>query len=656
MNHRSHHKALHDFLRTRAIEEKMLIYLRQGKISKWFSSFGQEALSVAATVAMQPEEYICTMHRNLGTFVSRDVPLAKLFAQFQGKASGFTKGRDRSFHFGSTEHHIIGMISHLGAQLGLACGLALREKLSGSGKCVLAFTGDGSTSQGDFHEALNVAAVWQLPVVFVVERNYWGLSTPEHEQFIFDSFLQKGPAYGMEARSFDANDMYSALDHFHDAAQYARSEGKPIILEARTFRVRGHEEASGTKYYPEGMVEEAMKGEPLARIRENVGLWGIDEAELDELLEQYKGVVDQAFHEALTWDDPQYDLEESLADLYPPSEPLPEKLHAVVAEESKVEMRLIDAIHHGLDQALNIWPDLVYMGQDIGAYGGVFKATEGLMEKYGADRVRNTPLCESAIVGAALGMSLGGGKAMMEMQFSDFVSTGFNQIVNNLAKVHWRWGGKADVVVRMPTGAGVAAGPFHSQSTEAWFTHVPGLKVVYPAFPNEAKALLLSSFQDAGPVLFFEHKALYRTVKEPVEEAALMMPLGQAKMECEGTELVIVTYGMGVHWALDVAQQEGLSGRVAVLNLRTLVPLDWEAVRTATAAIGKVLVLQEDVAIGGFGEHIVARIAGECFEHLDAPVRLVSSDPTPVPFQKELEAGFLASAKLEEAVNELLNY
>ena len=653
-DHPSAH-VLHDFLRARAIEEKMLIYLRQGKISKWFSSFGQEALSVSAAHALRKDEYICTMHRNLGVFVAREVPLQKLFAQFQGKTDGYTKGRDRSFHFGAVDHHIIGMISHLGAQLGLACGLALREKLLHTGKCVLAFTGDGSTSQGDFHEAMNVAAVWSLPVVFVVERNYWGLSTPEHEQFIFESFTQKGPAYGMEARSFDANCIEAAAAEFASAAQWAREEQKPILLEARTFRVRGHEEASGTKYYPEGMVDEAMEDEPMARLKGNLEPWGLDEAELDQLLEQYKNDVDQAFHAALAMEDPTYDLQESLADLYPPAQPLADGLVEVSTGERE-EMRLIDAVHAALDQALGLWPELVYMGQDIGPYGGVFKATEGLLDKYGADRVRNTPLCESAIVGSAMGLALNGGKAMMEMQFSDFVSTGFNQIVNNLAKVHWRWGGKADVVVRMPTGAGVAAGPFHSQSTEAWFTHVPGLKVVYPAHPNEAKGLLLGSFQDAGPVLFFEHKALYRTLKEPVDVAPVVMELGKANLEKEGDAVAIVTYGMGVHWAHAAIAELGLEGRVSVLNLRTLVPLDFDAVKAAIAQTGKVLVLQEDVAIGGFGEHISSRIARECFELLDAPVELVASDPTPVPFHKDLEAGFLANSKLNSALENLINY
>ena len=648
MNDARTRQILEDFILTRAIEEKMLIYLRQGKISKWFASYGQEGLSVAATHALSKDEFMCTMHRNLGAFVSREVPLKRLFAQFQGKADGYTKGRDRSFHFGAMEHHIVGMISHLGAQLGVACGLALREKLQQTGKCVLAFTGDGATSQGDFHEALNVAAVWSLPVVFVVERNYWGLSTPEHQQFIFDSFEQKGPAYGMKTMSFNANDLEEATENFAAAAEYARSEGKPILIEANTFRLRGHEEASGTKYYPEGMIEEMQKKEPMALLRAHLQGWGVTEEWIDQELARAKKHVDEAFHAALELPELKYDKAESLADVYAPSFGLDDSTSA------SRELRFIDAIHDALGEAMRKWPELVLMGQDIADYGGVFKATEGYMEEFGEARVRNTPLCESAIVGAAMGYAIGGGKSMMEMQFADFVTTGFNQIVNNLAKLHWRWGQHVDVVVRMPTGAGVAAGPYHSQSTEAWFTHVPGLKVVYPAYPAEAKALLLSSFNDPNPVMFFEHKALYRTVKEEVPTGITCLDLGKSHTQKQGTDLTIVTYGMGVHWAMDLAGRSDAS--IEVINLRTLVPLDFESIRNSIAKTNRVVVLQEDIAVGGYGEHIASRIARECFELLDAPVELVSSDPTPIPFAAGLEQGFLASARLEETVQQILAY
>ena len=648
MNDAQDRQFLEHFILTRAIEEKMLIYLRQGKISKWFASYGQEALSVAATHALAKDEFMCTMHRNLGAFVAREIPLKRLFAQFQGKAEGFTKGRDRSFHFGSKEHHIVGMISHLGAQLGVACGLAMREKLQGTGKCVLAFTGDGATSQGDFHEALNVAAVWNLPVVFVVERNYWGLSTPEHQQFIFESFEQKGPGYGIKTMSFNANDLAEAKEHFAQATAYARQEGKPILIEANTFRLRGHEEASGTKYYPDGMIAAQEKKEPMALLRTAPEQWGITEDWIDEALNKAKKTVDEAFHSALELPDVSYNQKESLEDVFAPSQKL------LNNPTDSRELRFIDAIHDALGEAMRHWPELVLMGQDIADYGGVFKATEGYSEEFGEARVRNTPLCESAIVGTALGYAIAGGKAMMEMQFADFVTTGFNQIVNNLAKLHWRWGQHVDVVVRMPTGAGVAAGPYHSQSTEAWFTHVPGLKVVYPAYPAEAKALLLASLNDPNPVMFFEHKALYRTVKEEVPSGITSLDLGKAYIQNEGTDLTIITYGMGVHWAMALAEHH--ESAIEVINLRTLVPLDFEAIRSSISKTSRVVVLQEDVSVGGYAEHIASRIARECFELLDAPVELVSSDATPVPFAAPLEQGFLASARLEEVVNRTLLY
>jgi 2-oxoisovalerate dehydrogenase E1 component len=583
--------------------------------------------------------------------VAREVALKQLFAQFQGKPEGFTKGRDRSFHFGSQEHHIVGMISHLGAQLGLACGLALREQQLGSGKCVVAFTGDGATSQGDFHEALNVAAVWSLPVVFIVERNYWGLSTPEEEQFKFKSFVDKGPAYGMEARSFDGNNLAECYTELTKATDFSRTQSKPILLEANTFRIRGHEEASGTKYYPEGMIDTAMSDEPMAKILREPDHYGMDEKSLKLEMEKAKVRVDEAFHAALALDGPSYDAEESARDLFAEVPALPES-----ASDSSREMRLIDALHDGLKESLALWPELIYMGQDIGPYGGVFKATEGLAERFGSNRVRNTPLCESAIVGTSLGWSIAGGKAMMEMQFSDFVTTGFNQIVNNLAKLHWRWGQAVDVVIRMPTGAGVAAGPFHSQSTEAWFTHVPGLKVVYPAFPAEAKALLMSSFNEPNPVLFFEHKAMYRTVREEVKEGAQFMELGKADVLRSGTDITVVTYGMGVHWTLDLIDEESLTDQLELINLRTLVPLDFNAIRSSVNRTGKVIVLQEDIAVGGYAEHIASRIAEECWEALDGPVITVSSDATPVPFHAALEEGYLAKSKLKEAVQKLLSY
>ena len=635
----------------RTIEEKMMLLLRQGKISKWFSGWGQEAISVGATLAMKEDEIILPMHRNLGIFTARNVPLKRLFAQFQGKKDGFTKGRDRSFHFGTMEHNLVGMISHLGPQLGIADGIGLSNKIDGKPKATLVISGDGGASEGDFHEALNVAAVWGLPVIFLIESNHWGLSTPSKEQFNFESFVSKGPAYGMEAISCNGNNLLEVYHTVKTAADKIRKNPQPILIECKTFRIRGHEEASGTKYYPEGLVADWEKEDPLV----NYEKWLIDKGiidagynekvKLDYTLKVKKAVEAADALPAITFDE-----DKEVADLF-----AQHKHVDVPCSANKTEMRLIDAIHNGLKLAMKKHENLILMGQDIAEYGGVFKATEGFVEAFGKDRVRNTPLCESAIVGAALGLSISGKKAMVEMQFADFVTCGFNQIVNNLAKIHWRWGQNADVVVRMPTGAGVAAGPFHSQSNEAWFFHTPGLKIVYPAYPEEAKGLLLASFEDPNPVLFFEHKALYRSIKEDVSTDYYNLELGKAKVQKSGKKISVITYGMGVHWAMEIAstfEQE----EIEVINLRTLSPLDWETIETSITKTGRVLVFHEDCQTGGIGAEIAAQIAERCFELLDAPVARLGSLDTPVPFAPVLEEGFLAKKKLKEKIQSLADY
>ena len=635
----------------RMVEEKMLIYLRQGKISKWFSGWGQEGISVGCTYAMNEDEYILPMHRNLGVFTTRNVPLPRLFAQFQGKMSGYTKGRDRSFHFGTQEHKLVGMISHLGPQLGIADGIALAAKLRNEQKSTLVFTGDGGASEGDFHESVNVASVWDLPVIFAVENNAWGLSTPSIEQFRCKQFIDKGIGYGMKAVQVDGNNVLAVIKAVREINTEIRKDPKPFLLELMTFRMRGHEEASGTKYYPEGLQDEKAKFDPIDNYTLYLKELGVLSDELENnIRDEHKEYIQKSFETALSEPKIIPDLKRELDDIYAPYNPIVQ-----VANGDKSEKRFIDAIQDSLRQSMEKYPDLVIMGQDIAEYGGAFKVTEGFVDLFGKDRVRNTPICESAIVGAGLGLSISGMKAIVEMQFADFVSCGFNQIVNNLAKMHWRWGQNADVVVRMPTGAGTAAGPFHSQSNEAWFVHTPGLKVVYPSNPFDAKGLLNASIEDPNPVLFFEHKYLYRSIKADIPNDYYTLEIGKASIEKSGNDISVITYGMGVHWAKNYnAEHPEIS--MEIIDLKTLLPLDLETIYNSVRKTGKVIVLHEDCMTGGIGGEIAALITENCFEHLDAPVKRVASIDTPVPFTSSLENQFLPIDRFSEAIKELLAY
>lgn len=638
-------------LKPRMIEEKMLILLRQGKISKWFSGIGQEAISAGVTSALKPSEYILPMHRNLGVFTTREIPLYRLFSQWQGKASGFTKGRDRSFHFGTQDYHIIGMISHLGPQLGVADGIALADVLRHRRQVTAVFTGEGGTSEGDFHEALNVAAVWDLPVLFCVENNGYGLSTPTKEQFRCKALADKGKGYGMEAFTLDGNNILEVYQKVDELCTSMRQDPHPVLLVFNTFRMRGHEEASGTKYVPTELMEEWAGKDPIANFEEHLLDKGVLTTDaIKALKEEIQAGIDEGLRIAFA--EPEVILEESkeLGDVYHPFE-----YKDIKPGNTVKSIRLIDAISEGLRQSMEVHPNLVLMGQDIADYGGVFKITEGFVAAFGKERVRNTPICESAIVAAAMGLSINGMKAVVEMQFADFVSTGFNPVVNYLAKTHYRWNEKADVVIRMPCGAGVGAGPFHSQTNEAWFTKTPGLKVVYPAFPYDAKGLLATAINDPNPVLFFEHKALYRSSYQEVPTDYYTLPMGKAALLREGDAVSVVTYGAGVHWALDTLKEQA-DVRADLLDLRTLQPLDTEAIFASVRKTGKLIILQEDSLFGGIASDIAAMVMENCFEHLDAPVKRVASLDTPIPFAKTLENNYLPRERFATALRELLDY
>ncbi len=647
----------------RMIEEKMLVLLRQGKVSKWFSGIGQEAIAVGATLALEPDEWIMPLHRNLGVFTAREMPLSKLFMQWEGSQQGYSHGRERSFHFGSKEHHICGMISHLGPQLAIADGVALAYKLKEEKKVSLAFTGEGGTSEGDFHEALNVAAVWDLPVIFIIENNGYGLSTPVSEQYRCISLVDKAKGYGMEGVQIDGNNILAVYDTIKGIRDYCIRYQKPYLVECMTFRMRGHEEASGTKYVPQDLFRLWEQKDPLKNYERYLVEAGVmNEMKVAEIRNEFKEKIEHELLQGIHTGPVIADTETEMEDIY---EIRDARYGIQVIENSAVSsripypesrsLRMIDAISEGLKQSMQQHADLILMGQDIAEYGGAFKITEGFVQEFGKERVRNTPLCESAIVGTALGLSLEGFRSMMEMQFADFATEGFNQIVNNLAKIHYRWGQNANVVIRMPTGAGVGAGPFHSQSNEAWFAHVPGLKIVYPSSPIDAKGLLIAAINDPNPVMYFEHKVLYRSISGPVPEAYYEIEIGKAKHLREGDEVSIITYGSGVHWADDYAAEHPEIS-IDILDLRTLSPLDYIAIRGSVQRTGRVLILHEDTLAGGIGGEIAAWIGEHCFSLLDAPVMRCASLDTPVPFSIELENNFLAKGRLAETILQLVSY
>jgi len=640
----------------RMIEEKMLILLRQGKISKWFSGIGQEAISVGATLAMDKDEWIMPLHRNLGVFTCRDMPLTELFKQWQGDITGYSKARERSFHFGSKAHFVCGMISHLGPQMAIADGVALAYQQRGQQKVALAFTGDGGTSEGDFHEALNVAAVWNLPVIFIIENNGYGLSTPTNEQYKCDHLMDRAKGYGMEGVRIDGNNILEVYHTIKGVREYCIKNQKPYLIECDTFRMRGHEEASGVKYVPKNLFDLWGERDPIKNYEDYLIENSIlSQEQVLAIRTEIKETIDADLHQVMDTTPFTPSVEQEMKDVFAPVTEYNIPTLASLQAPAMQHKRFIESISDALRAAMQRYPEMMIMGQDIAEYGGAFKMTEGFVQEFGKQRIRNTPICESAIVGAALGLSLEGIKSVMEMQFADFVSVGFNQIVNNLAKIHYRWGQNADVVVRMPTGAGVGAGPFHSQSNEAWFTHVPGLKVVYPSNPADAKGLMIAALEDPNPVLYFEHKAMYRSVEGDVPDEYYYVPIGKAHFISEGSEATIITYGMGVHWAKKyAAENEHVS--LTILDLRSLAPLDYEAISEAVATTGKVLILHEDNLTGGIGGELSAWIAEHCFTKLDAPIMRCASLDTPIPFNIILEKQYLANSRLAETMQKLLEF
>ncbi len=645
---------LHALLVPRVIEEHMLRLIRHNRISKWFSGYGQEAIAVGCTWALRKTDVVLPLHRNLGVWTTRQVPLRPLFCQMMGKAGGYTQGRDRTFHFGLPEKRLVGMISHLGAMLPVACGIAQAAQLKGNEDIAVVFCGDGATREGDFHEACSLAGIWDLPVLFIVENNGYGLSTPTEEAVPIANLADAAPGYGFPGISVDGNDVLSVVMAVQSAAAHARQGSGPTLLEMKTFRRRGHEEASGVKYVPQALMEEWAAKDPVelyaAQMIENEV---VTAREIEAMRGEISREVEAASEYALA-----QPLMESTASREKKSVFAIGSAPLRQPDGEPSERRFVDAICEAMRQAMEEDERVLLMGQDVAGYGGVFKASAGLLEQFGALRVRNTPIMESGVLGAALGLTLEGFRPIIEMQYADFISCGFNQIVNNLATTHYRWNAPVNVTIRAPFGGHIGAGPFHSQSREAWFCHVPGLKVVVPSTPYDAKGLLLASVADPNPVLYFEHKYLYRSQRGEVPNAAFDVPLGKAARLCSGRDATIVTYGLGVQWALEAAQLQPQNGfSVEVIDLRTLIPWDQDTVLQSLKKTGRLLILHEATMTGGFGAEIAARIAEKGFEYLDAPPVRVASLDTPVPFSINLEKEiFSARARLQEALEHLLAY
>lgn len=639
----------------RRIEERMLNLLRQNKISKWFSGIGQEAIAVGVTLSSKKEDYILPMHRNLGVFTTRNVPFYPLFCQLFGKADGFSKGRERSFHFGSMEHNIVGMISHLGAMLPVADGLALSKKLKKEDAVAFSFTGDGATSEGDFHEALNLAAVWELPVVFIIENNGYGLSTPTAEQYACDRLVDRAKGYGIHGMHIDGNNILEVMDAVKKARKLAL-KGEPVLIEAQTFRMRGHEEASGTAYVPEDMFDDWSKKDPILRFEQYMESHHLHSQEdFDAIRDEVDASFKEDLDRALIASEPIFDKETELGAVYSSSPP---QIPSTTSNNgTSSEKRFVDVIQSSMKQAFEEDDTFLIMGQDVAEYGGVFKITDGFIKQFGRDRIRNTPIIESGVLGAAVGLALEGFKPVVEMQFSDFVTCGMNQIIQNIAKSHYRWSPPLNITIRMPHGGGVGAGPFHSQSPEGWFMPHAGLKIVVPGTVEDAQNLLYSSLYDPNPVLFFEHKKLYRSLRAITSDKASYEPLGKAKVQREGKDASIITYGMGVQWALETAEEFAKKDiSLEVLDLRCLAPLDYEAIKATVQKTNKVLLLQEPSLIMGPMSEISAYINEHCFEFLDAPVIRCAALDMPIPFNKRLEEGYMDNVQLRSSLIKLLEY
>jgi pyruvate/2-oxoglutarate/acetoin dehydrogenase E1 component/TPP-dependent pyruvate/acetoin dehydrogenase alpha subunit len=678
-------KLLYGLRLTRSLEERLEFKLyRQGRIyGSVFTSRGQEALSVGGALAFEPSDVLCPSHRDMGVYLLRGMTVERVLGNYMGREIGPCRGRDGNIHTGDMELGLVAFVSHLADSIPVAAGVALSYRMRQRPNVAGVFFGDGASSRGDFHEGLNFAAVHRLPVVFICNNNQYAYSTPLHLQMAVPGVAERSIGYGFPTHTVDGNDVIEVHRVVSEAVRRARTGGGPTLIEGRTFRMTGHSGHDDASYVPRELLEEWARKDPIERLVETLqgeGLLSEEEsAELDRRIEEE---IDRGLEAAERSPEPA--AESALLEVYsdppyraatPPwrqrrDERTPvERLAAAPvlaaprlgegAADRDSAVTYVDAIRQGILEEMEADPDVFILGEDIGRYGGAFKATRGLYERFGAERVIDTPISESGIVGAAIGAALAGMRPIVEMQFIDFISCAFDQITSFAAKCRYRWGPSVPIVVRGPCGGGVSGGPYHSQNVESYFLHTPGLKIVAPATARDARALLRSAVRDNDPVLYFEHKYLYRRVREilpPAEED--IVPIGKAVCRRRGRDLSIVTFGAMVYRALEAAETLAAEGaEVEVLDLRTLLPLDTDALLESVARTGKVILLHEATLTGGIGGELAALIAEHVFEYLDGPIRRIAAADTPSPFSRSLESYTLP--QLDDVVRvarELLEY
>ena len=685
---------------TREFDARFESLLLTGRVAKWYSEVGNEATTVPAGLALGRGDVLCTLHRDLGAIVAYYLDPARTFpalfagpdpahrapdprpdpetllrtlaCQLLGKHEGFSNGVERSFHYGFLAEEMgirhVGMISHLGSMIPVAAGCAFALKQRGTDGVAINFIGDGGTSTGDFHEGLNMAAVWDLPLVLIVENNRYAFSTPVSQQFRAERLSDRGVGYGIAAETVDGNDPDAMATTVARAVARARAGRGPTLIEALLGRLRGHSEGDDSlKVVPASELARYRAEDPVPAYAHRLEASGaVERSDLARVEERVGELVEAAIAAGLEAETPRPTtaLRSALApaedaavtpqvDVEPPPLPFERRRPQLQVEPSTY----VAAIHRALTEEMERDPAVVLMGQDIGVFEGAFRATRGLHERW-PERVLDTPIAESGAIGVAIGAALFGYRPIVEMQFADFVSCGFNQLVNVAAKLYYRWQVACPIVVRLPSGGGVGAGPFHSQNPEAWFAHVAGLKVVCPSTAVDARGLLKAAIRDPNPVIFLEHKYLYRRIKEPLPEGDGTTSIGVARTARRGSDLSLIAYGASTPICLEAAAELAAEGAsVEVVDLRTLVPLDERAVLESARKTGRVLVVHEAQGTGGFGGEVAARVADRAFSFLDAPVRRLAYPDRPVPYAKVLEAELLPSAeRVIVAARELLSY